>query len=362
MVNNNDYCIILAGGAGRRLWPVSRKSEPKQFIDFFGSGQTLLQQTFNRFAKILPTQHIYVSTFYEYVEMVKEQLPEIDALHILIEPVQLSTAPAVAWATFHIEQIDPEANIIVTPSDQFVSDNERFVQQLNCALEYVETHDELLAIGVKPTVANSNYGYIQKGENCGTDIFYHIKSFTEKPDPEFARMFVESGEFLWNTGLFMWRIPTMARKLEELMPEVACHWREETRVLSGEEEQQLLREYYPSSLRLSVDLVVLEKSSNICVMECDFGWADIGSWPGIYEKMRHDADGNASNAMQDVNFNSCSHNLVYLPQGMQAAIEGVNDLLIAVKDNMLVVCPKDDPTIIRRLLNETQLRAGEDFV
>ncbi len=362
MINNNDYCIILAGGTGRRLWPVSRKSEPKQFIDFFGSGQTLLQQTFERFAKLLPPEHIYVSTFYEYVERVKQQLPDMDAEHILIEPVQLSTAPAAAWATFHIEQIDPQANIIVTPSDQFITDTYRFTAQLRSALEYVETHDELLAIGVKPTVANSNYGYIQKGESSGTDDFYHIKSFTEKPDENFARMFVESGEFLWNTGLFLWHIPTMARKLEELMPSVASHWREETRVLSSKEEQQLIREYYPSSLRLSVDLVILEKSENVCVMECDFGWADIGSWPGIYEKMRHDADGNASNAMQNVNFNSCSRNLVYLPQGMQAAVEGVSDLLIAVKDRMLVVCPKDDTTTIRRLLNETQLRAGEDFV
>ena len=363
MSEQNVYLIILAGGAGRRLWPVSRQRKPKQFLDLFGTGRTLLQQTYDRFSAFIDPAHIYVSTFDDYADEVLRQLPDVSPEHVLSEPVQLSTAPAAAWATLHIEQFDPQANIIVTPADHRIADEEQFRKDVLAGLEYVAEHADFLALAAKPKDPNTSYGYIQKGEPvCGGCPLYRVKSFTEKPGPDFARMFLESGEFVWNTGLFLWAVPTMVRQLQTLMPDVAERWHEEERVLSFDEEQALIRQFYPASLHLSVDLLILEKSENgVCVQECDFGWSDIGSWDGVYAASRRDGDGNVIIGGQTL-LSGSSGNIVSLPGGRLACIRGLKDYVVAEEDGVLVICPREEVDTLRQFRNEAQVRFDENYI
>lgn len=360
MRKHSDYCLILAGGVGRRLWPYSRKGKPKQFLDIFGSGRTLLQQTFDRIAKSIPKENIYVSTFEGYGDLVREQLPEVDAEHVLAEPVQLSTVPAVAWASYHISLKDPEANMVVTPADHCILDGERFARQVDEGLDFVEAHPDFLAMGVRPTVPHTGYGYIQKGEETCGEQFSRVQSFVEKPSYEFAKMFMEGGEFLWNTGLFLWNMRTIRHKLDELVPVVAYHLSNSGADVSRERELELVRKFYSSSLHMSIDLVVLERSRNVYVRECDFGWADVGGWADVYGLERKDADGNVLVGSGKVMFSASRGNLVNLPPGMAAVVDGLEDYLVSLNGNVLVVCR--NPADVRRLVSEVQMQFGEDYV
>lgn len=363
MIKHNDYCIILAGGSGKRLWPVSRQIYPKQFMDLFGIGRSLLQQTYDRFAEIIPPEHIFVATYAGYVDLVMEQLPELRRDQILEEPVQLSTAPPVAWAAFHIEQIDPKANIIVSPADQIIINQERFKEDVREGLNYVEDHEEILALGAKPTMPNTSYGYIQKGELTSEEApIYKVKSFSEKPSEEYAKMFVDCGEFVWNTGLFLCQLPTLTRRLEQLMPEVAEHWREEKRVLTAEEERRLINQYYPASLRISIDLVILERSSNVCVRECDFGWADVGSWDSVRNVMKKDVDGNAVDKGAISMLTNCKDNVVSVPNGTLVCLKDLSGYLVAMQQGVIVVCPNNNTDILRTYINQAQMDDEGKFV
>ncbi len=357
MSAQHDYCIILAGGIGRRLWPNSRRNMPKQFIDFFGCGRTLLQQTYDRFASFIPRDHIFISTYKDYLPIVQEQLPDLPESNILAEPVQLSTAPAAVWASCHIGLIDTEANIVASPADHYIFNQEDFVQQVKSGLEFVSTREDFLAIGVKPTTPNTAYGYIQTGENKeGTNLF-SIKSFSEKPALEYAKMFVESGEFLWNTGLFLWKAPTML-KCADATDEILAKTEQE---LTPAEELELIKTCYHSSLHRSLDLLILENCDNAYVQQGDFGWADIGSWPELHKVSEKDADGNAVISSSKVLLSGCQGNTVCLPKDMGAVINGLNGYLVAQEGNLLVICPNNDPSLVRRLVNETQIQLGEDF-
>lgn len=362
MRNHRDYCIILAGGVGRRLWPCSRKDLPKQFIDFFGVGRTLLQQPYDRIVRLVPCENVLVSTFAGYEELVRRQLPDLPEGNVLSEPVQLSTAPAVAWASRHIALHDPSANIMVTPSDQHIVDENRFVEQLGRGLDFVDGHEDFLAIGVKPTLPNTAYGYIQMGAEREGDCLWSVKSFTEKPAAEYARTFVESGEFLWNTGIFLWNAITMNRLLKTLTPQVTQLMAEFGDSISPADELRIVNEYYPANLHRSIDLIILDTCANVYVQECDFGWADVGSWPEIYKVAEKDADENAILGGGKVLFSGCRDNLVCLPEGMGAVLKGLEGYLVAQKGNMLVVCPNEDPALVRRLANEAQMELGESYV
>lgn len=362
MRTTNDFCVILAGGVGRRLWPCSRVSAPKQFLDFFGCGQTLIQQTYRRITRFIPRENIYVSTYKDYAALVREQLPDVPEGNILLEPVQLSTAPAVAWASYHISRRNPHANMFVVPADQYIVDEQRFEEQIGYGLDFVSAHPNFLAIGAKPSEPNTGYGYIQKGDYTPDENVYTVKSFTEKPDLQFAKVFVESGEFVWNTGLFLWNVQTMIKRLDDLMPVLGQRVKEVQGAMTNEEELQLVDRYYPSNLRISVDLVILERSEDVFVQECDFGWADIGSWPELHELHRKDVDGNAVVSAAKTMFSASRDNLVCLPSGMAAAIHGLEGYLVALKDNVLVICPNDDPAFVRRLANEAQMQFGEEYM
>ena len=220
MTNQDNYCVIMGGGIGSRFWPFSRKTLPKQFLDFFGTGRSLLQQTFDRFQKVIPTENIFIVTNAMYADLVKEQLPEVSENQILLEPARRNTAPCIAWASYHIRALNPNANIVVAPSDHLILKEDEFLAAIEKGLDFVSRSEKLLTLGIKPNRPETGYGYIQIDEPAGGN-FYKVKTFTEKPELELAKVFVESGEFYWNSGLFMWNVNTIIKASEDLLPELA---------------------------------------------------------------------------------------------------------------------------------------------
>lgn len=361
MTNNQNFCVIMAGGVGRRLWPYSRKYLPKQFVDFFGTGRTLLQQTYDRYAKFIPAENIYISTFADYTDIVNQQLPQVEAEQILIEPVQLSTAPAAAWTALYLSKRFGNGNLIITPADQYIVNEERFIEQVSSGLEYVDTHNNFLAVGVRPTTPNTGYGYIQL-DDVKDEEYPMVKSFTEKPDLQFAEMFVNSGEFLWNSGMFICNLPTMLEMLARELPTFGTCIEKVLGGMTEPEIKELFYTSYPSMVHQSIDLLLLEKTKNVVVMACNFGWADIGSWPELHEVEQKDSDDNAVISSTKVLFDKAYGNLVCLPDAKAAVIAGLEGYLVAEKDGVLVVCPNHDAAIVRRLVTEAQMKLGEEFV
>lgn len=358
---SNYYCVILAGGKGRRLWPTSRENFPKQFIDFFGSGRTQLQQTYDRFAKILPEENIFVDTNVNYVDLVRQQLPQVSDDRILAEPIHRNTAPSAAWALHRIKHLNAEASVIISPSDQTVLNDEAFARNVLEGLDFVTHNDCMLTMGVKPTRPEPGYGYIQLGERTVGDV-YHVQSFTEKPDREFAKVFMESGEFYWNTGLFLASARCLLKRFDELLPTVLRNYDAEHPAYDYREENQFIHDHFPLYPNQSIDYGILEKSDNVCVMKCNFGWADLGTWHSIYEAMNK---GEGDNVVidSDVVLDNSRGNVVKLPKERLAVISGLDGYIVAEKDNVLLICRKEDSSAnIRRLINEIQLQKGDDFI
>lgn len=336
------YAIILAGGKGRRLWPVSRKNLPKQFIDFFGCGRTLLQQTYDRMLKIMPKENILVVTHAAFADILSEQLPELPEKNLMLEPINRNTAPATLMA-LRSGLIPPDGSVVIVPADQLVMNEEKFFEAVNNATDYINCYDSVLTMGVKPTRPEPGYGYLQMGElvpatpEHPNPTTHQVKSFTEKPDREFARMFMDSGEFLWNTGVYMAKAEYISSQLSSLM---------------GFDETQ----DYSMSPNLSIDMAILEKMPEKVVMECAFGWADIGAWHGIYEAFANaDVDNVVINKKSTLMAENATHNVISLPNGKLAVISGLDGFIVAEKDNVLLICQKEDSSaMIRKLLGKIE--------
>ena len=357
-----NFCIILAGGRGRRLWPCSRDSYPKQFIDFFGTGRTQLQATYDRIVKLLPKENIYVCTCREYLSMAREQLPEVPERNIMVEPIHRNTAPSVAWAAMRIHKICPEANVIIMPSDQMVLNEEAFSRSVGIGFNYVSENDVLVVMGVKPTRPEPGYGYIQIGElSCKPEV-YAVKSFTEKPEREFAKMFMESGEFYWNTGIFQANVMYLLKSFEYIFPDVLRALRYKRVDYTYEDEMEFVTENYPRYPNLSLDYAILEQSRHVYVMKCDFGWADLGTWHAIYESMSK-VDGDNVVIDSEVMMDDCHDNVIKLPKGKLGVFNGLEGYIVAEKDNVLFICKKGDTSAqVRKYVSEVRMKYGEEFV
>lgn len=358
---SKDFCVILAGGKGRRLWPCSREEYPKQFIDFFGTGRTQLQQTYDRFARIIPRENIYINTNQDYAHLVREQLPELAPDHLMAEPIHRNTAPSVAWACHRVLRECSDANLIVSPSDMDVHNEEAFQENIREGLDFVGHNDGLLTMGVKPTRPEPGYGYVQIGEPMG-DHLYRVKSFTEKPDRDFARMFIDSGEFYWNTGLFLSNARYLQKTFMELLPWVFRRLDSINPNSTVEEEDEFVRQNFPIYPNLSIDHSILERSEQVFVMKCDFGWADLGTWHGIYEAMRK-TDGDNVIIDSEVILEDSSDNVIKLPKGRLGVINGLEGYIVAEQDNVLLICKKgDSSSLVRKYVSEVQIKYGEEFV
>ena len=361
ITDKKNYCIILAGGRGRRLWPVSREQHPKQFVDLFGTGRTQLQATFDRFSRLLPKDNIFVCTCKEYIALVKEQVPEVSELNTIVEPIHRNTAPCVAWATMRILQRNPEANIIISPSDQLILDETAFAHSMDVGVGYVTENDVLLTMGVKPTRAEPGYGYIQLGDmSCKPDV-YKVKSFTEKPEREFAKMFMESGEFYWNTGIFISNARHLIKNFEDIFPTVLRNLKTEKPNYSYEEEMAYVAENYPRYPNLSLDYAILEQSKDVYVMKCNFGWADLGTWHAIYEVMSKVKDDNVV-MDSEVILEDCHNNIIRLPKGRLGVFNGLEGYIVAEEGDVLMICKKsDNSSMVKKYVNEVRLKYGDEF-
>lgn len=346
------YCLILAGGKGRRLWPVSREEKPKQFIDFFGSGKTLLQQTYERFCHILPEENIYVSTYADYTDLVLEQLPQLTNNRLLREPIRRNTAPIVAWGTHRIVMSDPNAAIIVTPSDQIITNEDAYREDVLEGLAYTHANNSLLTMGIRPTRPEPGYGYIQLGDRNGDkEDFYNVQSFTEKPERDFAEMFMRSGEFLWNTGLFLFTPQAIRERMYTLLPAVMRSLDEEKKDATWIEEEKWVEKHYSTYPNMSLETGILERSDNVCVKECHFGWADIGAWHGIYEACATSKEDNVT-LDTDATLIDTTGCVISLPKGRTAIINGLHDFIIAEHDDILLITPRcDSSSQVVKLMN-----------
>ena len=347
-MDNKNYCIIMGGGVGRRFWPVSRNSLPKQFMDFFGTGRTLIQQTFDRYRKIIPLENIFVTTNQIYKELVHEQLPELDESQIILEPAFRNTAPSIALATYHIAQIDRNANIVVAPTDHLIIRESDFLVAIQKGLDFVGSNPYLLTLGIRPNRPITDYGYIQVTDET-TDGFYKVKTFIEKPQLEFAKVFVESGEFYWNSGIFLWNVQTILESYRKLSPEICAK-------LGGREEGG-----YPSCPNISVDYAIMEKAENVFVQLCDFGWADLGTWESLYDLTTKDDNQNAVMNGEALMYES-QNNMIALPKDSVAIIQGLDGYLVAANKGVLLICKKENVSSLRNYFNDLQMKRRDDFI
>ena len=360
LMTNHNYCLILAGGKGRRLWPCSRENFPKQFVDFFGTGRTQLQQAYDRMAAIMPEEHIFINTNVNYIDIVKEQLPDVPDDHIMAEPVCRGTAPGIAWGAHRISMFDSQAALIAVPTDQMIINDDAFRKNVLDGLAFVQQNNYFLTMGVMPTRAEPGYGYIQISSHvCGN--IYKVKTFTEKPDREFARMFVDSGEFVWNTGLFLSNVSYLRECFSMFLPDVLSRFDIETETMSPSQEELFIRKHFPVYPNLSIESGVLEKTGITCVMKCDFGWADLGTWHGIYEALPKNMDDNVV-IDSDVMMEESHNNVIKVPRGRLAVINGLEGYIVAEEGNVLLICKKEDSSaLIRKYVNEVQLKKGEAY-
>ena len=359
-VNQDNYCVIMGGGIGSRFWPFSRKNLPKQFLDFFGTGRSLLQHTFDRFKQIIPTKNILVVTNDLYADLVKEQLPELEDNQILLEPTRRNTAPCIAWASYHIKALHPNANIVVAPSDHLILKEEEFLAAIQNGLAFVAASNKLLTLGIKPNRPETAYGYIQIADQLG-DNFYKVKTFTEKPELELAKVFVESGEFYWNSGLFIWNVNSIISSIEQLLPDLKAKLEPGMDVYGTDKEKDFINEHFPACPNVSIDFGVMEKADNVYVSLGDFGWSDLGTWSSLYDLSPKDMHGNVTLKCRSLLYNSRG-NIVALPGNKLAVIDGLEGYLVAESDNVLLICKKGDESTIRKYVNDTQLKLGDEFI
>ncbi|MBR2637600.1 MAG: mannose-1-phosphate guanylyltransferase [Bacteroidaceae bacterium] len=364
-MDSNRYCVIMAGGVGSRLWPLSRKGYPKQFHDLLGCGRTLLQQTYDRYSRIVPKENIIISTNIEYSELVRKQLPELGVEQILHESSFRGTAPSIAYVACHIRQLNRNANIVVAQADQLVLNENLFVETIGNGLDFVARHSKLVIIGIKPTCPETRYGYIQVENNqsvSDSGAFYKVRTFTEKPEYEFARIFMESGEFYWNSGIYIWNVQTVIETLSKLLPEMMNELETVFAELPNRDERRRrVYEIYTSFPNASMDSAVMERADNVFVQVGEFGWADIGTWDTLYGTLPKDMDGNVIMHSHAMMYNS-HDNVISLPEGKLAVVQDVDGLLIVDAGNVLMVCKKGNEGDIRKFLNDARMKMGDDYI
>jgi len=356
----------MAGGIGARFWPMSRTSHPKQFIDILGTGETLIQQTFRRFKQICPPENIYIVTNEIYKKLVQEQIPEVESKQILLEPSRRNTAPCVAYANYCILARDPDARIVVAPSDHIILKENIFLKNILSALKAAEENDWLLTLGVRPSRPDTGYGYIQflDGKPNVYPSEPHIKkvkTFTEKPNLELAETFLQSGDFLWNSGIFIWSLKSIMKSFEKYLPEVDILFKQGIGKYGTKDEKAFIANTYTVCKSISLDYGVMESAGNVYVLAADFGWSDLGTWGSLYENRIKGPNGN-SVVGKNVMIYDSSNCIVNMPNDKVAVLEGLNDYIVVESENVLLVCKKSDEQQIRQFVNDVLLEKGERFV
>ena len=364
MLNSNYYCVIMAGGVGARFWPMSNTTTPKQFIDILGDGQTLIQKTFNRFARICPKENIYIVTNKAYFDFTRDQLPDISEEQIILEPYRRNTAPCIAYANYKIKARNPNAVMVVAPSDHYIEKEDVFVDIVKKGLAIAAENPCLLTIGIRPTFPNTGYGYIQYNEDDvfkGNSSVFAVKTFTEKPELEMAKSFLESGDFLWNAGIFMWSLPTIDKAFETFLPDINDLFKQGDGLYNTPQEEGFIDRIYQVCRKISIDYGVMEKADNVKVYAADFGWSDLGTWGSLYELRKKDDKQNpiVGNHVKIYDSEKC---IVNMPRNKVVVIQGLEDYIVVENDNMLLICKKSEEQQIRQYVTDIQVDFGKEYV
>lgn len=360
--SKHRYCVIMCGGVGSRFWPFSRSNKPKQFLDFFGSGRSLLQLTYDRMLPITAPERIVLVTNSAYYDLIREQLPDVPKENILLEPARRNTAPCVCWAAHHILALDPEASIVTLPSDHLILRESEFHRVILRGLEFVENGNRLLTIGLKPTCPHTGYGYIQLGQPLGVDNdIIKVKSFTEKPNLEMAKVFLNSGEFFWNSGMFLWRADSILKAFDQYAPEMAALFNGGRGLYATPDEMKFISETFPNAASISIDYAIMEKADNVFVETADIGWSDLGTWNALFECSPKNQDRNVTQNCL-VLANDCQGTLFAADSEKIIVASGLKDYIVADNGNALLIYPLAEEQKIKQVVNDVNTRFGEKYV
>jgi mannose-1-phosphate guanylyltransferase len=360
-MNKHHYVAIMAGGIGSRFWPMSRTTFPKQFLDILGTGKTLIQQTFERYSKVVPVENIYVVTSNEYVELVKKQLPEIPEENILSEPFRKNTAPCIAYISFKLIQKDPKACMVAAPADHLVLEPDEFAKATHNALNFVDHLNAFVTLGIKPTYPNTGYGYIQHDTIEATPGIFKVKTFTEKPNLELAKTFIASGDFLWNAGIFFWKVKNILSAFEKYLPEIHEVFAAEKDKFNTTDETAVLNNIYPQCSNISIDFGIMEKADNVFVIPASFGWSDLGTWKSAWENMEKDSSENAIAGKKVLVFDSVKC-MVHVPDSKLVVLQGLEDFIVVDTKDALLVCKKEKEQEIKDYVAEVKKTIGDKYL
>lgn len=360
-MNKNQYVAIIAGGIGSRFWPKSRVNYPKQFLDILHTGKTLIQQTFERFEQFVPKENIFVVTSVEYAGIVKEQLAGINDENIVSEPSRKNTAPCISFISFKILLNNPDATLIVAPADHLILDNITFQETCKKAIQFVEDNHALITLGIKPTYPNTGYGYIQREAEPAGDNIFKVKTFTEKPNLELAKAFLSSGDFLWNAGIFIWKVSTIIESFEKYQPEMYEVFAAEKERFNTAEEEEALEKIYPLCSSISIDYAIMEKADNVYVIPSSFGWSDLGTWTSAYDNLEKDYLGNAlaGNKVMVIDSTRC---MVTAPHEKLLVLQGLNDFIVVDTKDVLLICKKEKEQEIKEYVAEVKRNIGDRYL
>lgn len=353
----------MAGGIGSRFWPLSRTNYPKQFIDILGTGRTLIQQTFDRFNGIVPVENFIVVTNDLYKQLVLEQLPEIVASQVLLEPLRRNTAPCIEYANQIIQKKNTNANIIVTPADHLVLDTVEFKNKINIALKFAKNEDVLLTLGINPSRPDTGYGYIQRDidqPNAIPDL-YKVKTFTEKPNLEIAKFFLESGEFYWNSGIFVWSLKSIQSAFKNYLPEVVQLFDEHNETFGTDKETEAISKIYSKCVNISIDYGIMEKAKSVYVLVSDFGWSDLGTWGSLYANSKKDENQNVVNGEHVFLFDS-KESIINVPSKKIVVAQGLDGYILVEANDTLLICKKEDEQDIKRFVQNIKEKLGDQIV
>ena len=360
-MNNKIYVAIIAGGIGSRFWPKSRVEYPKQFLDILNTGKTLIQSTVDRFLQFVPKENIFIVTSADYTSIVEEQLPYLSKENIVSEPSRKNTAPCIAYISFKILKNDPEANLIVAPADHLILDTATFEQTCAKAIDFVEHQDALVTLGIKPTYPNTGYGYIQHETETSQENIFKVKTFTEKPNIDLAKTFLLSGDFLWNAGIFIWKVNTILRMFEIHQPEMYEIFSQEKDKYNTPEEKEAIERIYPLCSSISIDYAIMEKADNVYVIPSSFGWSDLGTWASAYDNLEKDYLGNAvaGDRVMVIDSTQC---MISAPHDKLMVLQGLDDFIVVDTDDVLLICKKEKEQEIKEYVAEVKRNMGDKYL
>lgn len=360
-MDQHNYVAIMAGGIGSRFWPVSRQDHPKQFLDILNTGQSLIQWTFERFSRFIPTDNIYIVTNFQYAAKVQEQLPDLPAENIVCEPSRKNTAPCVAYISYKIAKQDPKANIICAPADHLIMDPDAFSSICSKGLDFCSSEEALLTLGIKPTRPDTGYGYIQFEQNAVADDIFPVKTFTEKPNLELAQTFLQSGDFLWNAGIFLWNVQSIISAFKTYQPEMSELFEQEISRINTPEEAEAIEFIYSQCTNISIDYAIMEKAENVFVIPANFGWSDLGTWNSAYSNMEKDYLSNAVSG-KNVLVVDATNCMVKSHQDKLVVLQGLDNFIIVDTPDVLLICNRDKEQQIRDFVGDIKRSKGEKYL